>query len=673
MLVTIATVLIVYRHPVLSGFTHTTGHELDGVIATSLIEHWWNVLQGNAHWQTVNYFAPYTTTLGYNDGYLLFGLIHSVFRALGADPFLAAELSLWIFRAIGLVAFWGLAHRCLGLPYWSSLAGAILFSLSSSAYLQSQHVQLLTINLAPLMAWWMLGTWRCFQRQQRISAIGFSIASILLYASWLLTAFYMAWFFALFALLMLLVACVMTWATVKTALQHAIAAPWRGRLLWMALFSALAALPFLWVYLPKVRETGGHAYHSALTFMLTPGDLFNVGEHNLLWGWLFSHYKAWLNLNPDNNYELLVGLPPFFLIGAALATGWLVLFKRRQHPLWATLAVTSFISLLLVVRTGDLSLWWLIWHGVPGASGLRAVARYAIFTVLPLCLLWSFVLTAIGKRYSPGLCLLLVILLSSEQLSSESNAEVPRHAYLQDLTSAETPPEQCDTFFVTGRRQADQHITTTTLFGDLYPHNVAAMLFAEWWGVRTINGFSTFNPPTWNFAYLPETSYRFRVRDYLVHHGLSDGACAFDLASLTWDTAPFAEHTLAALATLKTQPLPPTEQLDLDLTRSPVHLADPETWRFSVAIENIGATPLAARQPHPINLGVQLYDAEGNQITPDFIRLSLNDLLPGEQLELPLEISRQRVAGHRLKITLVQEGVAWLDEVAPPLWMTFPP
>ena len=78
-------VLIVYRQPLLSGFAVTTGHELDGVIATSLMEHWWNVAKGNAYWETVNYFSPYRHTLGYNDGYLLFGLFHSIFRAWGIE------------------------------------------------------------------------------------------------------------------------------------------------------------------------------------------------------------------------------------------------------------------------------------------------------------------------------------------------------------------------------------------------------------------------------------------------------------------------------------------------------------------------------------------------------------------------------------------------------------
>lgn len=669
----VSVIAVVYRTPLLSGFAYTTGHELDGIIATSLIEHWWNVFRGNAHWATVNYFAPHSQTLGYNDGYLLFGVLHSLFRLLGADPFLAAEFAIWGFRAIGFIAFWGLAHRALNIPFWAALAGAILFTLSSSAYLQSQHVQLLSINLAPLMAWWLINTWFHFHQGASTKGYAYALASILLYATWLLSAFYMAWFFALFSLIFIATTSALAWPIVKATLAHSIKPPWRNRLLLIAVVGAIAALPFLWIYLPKVRETGGHAFWSALTFMLTPGDLFNVGEHNLIWGWVFSHWQAALNLNPDNNHELLVGFPPVFLLGTIVMSGWLLLRQRRQHPLWASLALACLISIMLVVRVGDISLWWLIWQGVPGASGLRAVARYAIFIVLPLCLLWSFVLPYFARRYSLALCLPLVAWLWAEQISLDSNAEVPRYAYLQDMRSAEAPPTQCTQFFVINRRDSDKHIDTATLFGSLYPHNVAAMFFSEWWNLRTLNGFSTFNPPNWNFAYLPEGSYRYRVRDYVAHHEMENGLCSFDLSALTWDTAPFSNDETDQLIMLNHMRNPPlTEQLEVELTHSEIHSVPEAQWRFSVAIENQGEIPLQAQQANAINLGIQLLDDQGQVINPDLKRVPLVTLLPGEQVELPIDLPMASVDGHQVKITLVQEGISWLDNQAPPLFLTFP-
>jgi len=669
----LSVIAIVYRVPILTGFAYTTGHELDGIIATSLIEHWWNVFRGEAHWATVNYFAPHSQTLGYNDGYLLFGVIHSLFRLLGADPFLAAEFAIWGLRAIGFIAFWGLAHRALNLPFWAALAGATLFTLSSSAYLQSQHIQLLSISLAPLLAWWLINAWSQFYKGSIIQGYSYAFSAILLYALWLLSAFYMAWFFALFSLILIATTSSLAWPLVKNGLVHSITSPWRTRLLVITVAGAIAALPFLWIYLPKVRETGGHSFESALTFMLTPGDLLNIGEHNILWGWLFSQWKAALDLNPDNNHELLVGFPPIFLLGTLLIGGWLLLRHRHQHPLWASLALACFVSLILIVRVGDISLWWFIWQGVPGANGLRAVARYAIFLMLPLCLLWSFTLPHLARYYSVALCLPLVAWLWAEQLTLNINAEVPRSSYLQDTTNASAPPAQCNQFFVTNRRDSDRHIDTATLFGNLYPHNVAAMYFSEFWNLRTLNGFSTFNPPKWDFAYLPEDSYRYRVRDYVAHHEMVDGLCSFDLSALTWNTTPFSQSEINALITLSKQnEPPPTEELEIKLTHSEVHSVAGEQWRFSVAIENQGELPLHAQQAHAINLGLQLLDRQNNVVNIDLKRVPLISLLPGEKVEIPIDLPMASVDGHKVKVTLVQEGIRWLDNQAPPLFLTFP-
>jgi len=62
----------------------------------------------------------------------------------------------------------------------------------------------------------------------------------------------------------------------------------------------------------------------------------------------------------------------------------------------------------------------------------------------------------------------------------------------------------------------------------LYPHNVDAMLLAELWRMPTINGFSTFNPPDWNFASPRAPDYDARVLAYARRHGLR-GLCRLDV------------------------------------------------------------------------------------------------------------------------------------------------
>ena len=73
------------------------------MIELSILEHWWNVLRGLSPWDRTDYFFPVPGTLGYNDGYLLFGLLHAGFRTLGADPFLSGELVNASTRVIGFL------------------------------------------------------------------------------------------------------------------------------------------------------------------------------------------------------------------------------------------------------------------------------------------------------------------------------------------------------------------------------------------------------------------------------------------------------------------------------------------------------------------------------------------------------------------------------------------
>jgi hypothetical protein len=62
----------------------------------------------------------------------------------------------------------------------------------------------------------------------------------------------------------------------------------------------------------------------------------------------------------------------------------------------------------------------------------------------------------------------------------------------------------------------------------LYPHNVDAMVLSELWRRPTINGFSTFNPPGWNFADAKASDYPARVSEYADRFNLGPG-CMLDM------------------------------------------------------------------------------------------------------------------------------------------------
>jgi hypothetical protein len=89
------------------------------------------------------------------------------------------------------------------------------------------------------------------------------------------------------------------------------------------------------------------------------------------------------------------------------------------------------------------------------------------------------------------------------------------------------PPASCASFYAVATRR-DEPLYLSTFKHQLYPHNVDAMLLAELWRVPTINGFSTFNPPDWNFASPLAADYDARITAYARRHGLR-GLCRLDM------------------------------------------------------------------------------------------------------------------------------------------------
>src|SRR5262245_8785777 len=64
-----------FRLQISNGFSVLFGDRYDGVIIVAILEHWFNVVRGLSAWSEVNYFYPHDKTLGYLDGYFIFGLI----------------------------------------------------------------------------------------------------------------------------------------------------------------------------------------------------------------------------------------------------------------------------------------------------------------------------------------------------------------------------------------------------------------------------------------------------------------------------------------------------------------------------------------------------------------------------------------------------------------------
>ena len=511
----------VFSTQLLTGFGLLTGDRLDGLIQVSILEHWFNVMRGNAAWDTTNYFYPYRGTLAYNDGYFLYGLAYAGLRACGLDPFASAETVNVLLRVLGFATVYHFARRVLLMAFPWAMLGAALFTLSISTYQQSAHAQILSVALAPGAALLAVRTMQALEAGRARAAFGWGAALALLASAWLMTAFYMAWLLGLYAAVLLLAAFA-TRPEVRWRLSAVLRREWRA-VSAIAVFFAVAVVPFLSLYLPKAGESGMHSFAAARPYLPNLSDTLRVGPGNLLFGWTDRFFDP---ADVTASTERIVGWPPVHLT-CFLVAAWSWRRSRTMRP--ALVAIGAVYALTLSVR--DVSGWWLVYHVVPGAKAIRVVARAWIMLatgpVLCVVLLW---LQGLGNR-RPIAAAVLAMLLVAEQLSSGPDvARLDRLDELRRLDAVLPPPARCRAFTVLSARSDDPEWNKTL---QTLSANANAMLIAEVANVPTINGISSFNPPDWNAADPSSPSYLGRMSAYAQSHGV-DGLCGLDLRTRRW-------------------------------------------------------------------------------------------------------------------------------------------
>lgn len=533
LIVYVSSMLVAFRDAIASGFDLGFGDRADGLIEISILEHWRSVFAGADAWDRPIYFHPYPGTLGYNDGYFLSGLIYSGWRLL-SDPFLADTLTAATYKSIGYVATLWLVRGILRWNWGTAILIAALATISNNMFVQSGHAQIQTLALLPLVASFAILAVRAGNERRRLALCWAALAAIVM-GAWLLTAFYFAWFTIYFVVVLAAGWLAFAGGWRPGAWREMAKAHWRSAAVFAGVF-VIAALPFLWVYLPKASETGGHGF--IILYAVEPIDLLNVGEHNLLWGWMIRGISAAIQATPPpdgwldgatSGGEHISGFPllTFALICAAI---WRTL-RRREAPGFARVfALAIAISWVLTLRFGQQSLWAFVHDLVPGARGLRVVLRYQLFLVLPaLLLVGSAFRDDLARlwRHRPWLAGAIVAMLVVEQINLAQPTQLSREIQSAAFGAVPAPPKECDSFYVVAARRREPR------YGDpahnsLYPHNVDAMFLAEQWRVPTINGFSTFNPPDWNFAMPDALNYDARVIAYAQQHKLQR-LCRLDM------------------------------------------------------------------------------------------------------------------------------------------------
>ncbi|AIY44138.1 Permease of the drug/metabolite transporter [Collimonas arenae] len=510
-----------------SHFSWIFGGDYDAVIEAVLVSHWYRVFEFNQAWNQPLYFYPYQDILGYNDGYFLYGVIGIPYRLLGFDLLVTQELVHMTVKAIGFLSMATLLGR-LQQKNIIALLGAALFTLFLSSSARAEHAQLFSVAFLPLLAFLLLETVQSVFSSKRKAMLLYSTAFSLLYGAMLITGFYMAWFFGLFLIICIIFYAYFDFGKMKTFFNLALSSKWQIVLIASIFLFAIA--PFLYVYLPKLKETGGQGYDSQIFYSLHYLDILNYGKGSLLWGRLFEFI--------DNRFpgmwrpgEYQVGFTPDVFILAIFIIFSLILKKTSASPRWfKVLACATLLAMLLPLSFSGHSLWFFVRSLVPGGRGLRVIARFYIFLAFPVSILiavyFSNLWTLFKKFRMPIFALLSLVCLGQINVHKEVGLEVKKHMAM--VNNAAPSSKECTSFFVTNPVPKSGDFISS-----LYGQNVQAMLLSDTFGIPTLNGFATFNPPDWIFEDRP--MYVYRVGNYVSSHNLQ-GVCEYDIGNNKWLT-----------------------------------------------------------------------------------------------------------------------------------------
>ncbi|KLU27754.1 hypothetical protein EOS_02520 [Caballeronia mineralivorans PML1(12)] len=522
-----------------SGFRFLYGDYFDTEIETAILEHWHHVFFGIQRWTETGYFFPYKGTLGYNDGYFIFGVIYSAFRSINVDPFVSTSLTHIVVKALGYVGMFLMLRR-FRLSFAASLVGAILFTIAGNSNNQMAHGQLLSIAFAPIAVITMVNCRNALVLVDflKLTLHGFLFAAV--FGTWMLTAYYTAWFFAFFCTVLGAISFIYARRSeVTKAFFSTLSRAWKPILICGAM-AIILLTPFFIVYLPKARETGMHEVGAAVAYALSPIDLFNVGNRNIAWSRFFNVLHEFVSPDIPADGEHVTGFPVILIILVVISGAYYKAEKTERfetNKFMFCVSLTVFFTWIAVVKFGSFSPWRILFFITPGAKGLRVISRYQIFLSIPIILIVMSYLDRLRARVPQVLVSLLALALIAESVYRPQPLSLDAAQQRATLAAIPPVPASCQSFFVITARAKPLVGDARTLA--LYPHNVDAMLLAAYFQVPTINGFSTFNPADWNFADSEKADYVLRVKTYVERHKLQQ-VCSLDATrSEKWNLHPF--------------------------------------------------------------------------------------------------------------------------------------
>jgi hypothetical protein len=517
----LAAAAIFFRGSLFTSWRMIAGDAGDGRFIIFINEHIFQSLMGRADFLSPPMFWPVPNTLGDSEAFLLYQVLYAPLRWLGLDPFRAYEITLILLSAIGFGFFVACLIRFGKVSPAIAAACAVCFLFSNALYLNAVHTQLYGVMLLPVIVFLALGA----AEARCPSAIAQGAAAGILYALLFPTSYYIAWAFGIYLAFFGLAALAIGRAPL---LQRAAARwpRWRSGMLAGASGFIVGLVPFFIIYRSAFLGEGGWNFAEVMTFAATPSDFLEMGNRNLLWGYLDTN---------DQNLGLWQSVTPSLLLTftalAAIEYRKQWVFQRRE-PLARAFVLASFSAfaavLLITLRYHSHSPFWLLWRVIPGGQAIRVAFRFQLVGALFVTSGLAVMLQALVARRSVTLCAVVLCICLVEQLNLASNANLDAQQEITRLAALPAPPRSCRSLFLLPASDAN---------GSWVIDQMDAIAVAQHLHLPTENGYTGKYPDGWDMFDTRDGGYLERVAAWLGSHRLMDTSCAIDMESGRWMAA----------------------------------------------------------------------------------------------------------------------------------------
>jgi hypothetical protein len=189
---------------------------------------------------------------------------------------------------------------------------------------------------------------------------------------------------------------------------------------------------------------------------------------------------------------------------------------------------------LLSVKFGDFSMWRLIWE-IPGASGIRAIGRIALFSSSLAMVSVALSVNELISRQRHNSLSFKTIAISLTVMAILIEQVNVKRSYLIDVANESrfensfSPPSfECEAFAVIGTND-----------NAWYLYQLDAMRLAMVFDLPTVNGYSGMQPEGWNLFQPQSPDYEQYLSDWKTLMGYQDQICVINVDNGEWNSQAF--------------------------------------------------------------------------------------------------------------------------------------